>query len=99
RLFSGIKKSRPVSRAAWALLRAVGAGQAALFEQRLDLRLMAGEIAEQLHRIDTTAARQQGRAEVVAVLAAEATVLAEPLLGVGVQHFRPDVGVVAGRVA
>ena len=45
------------------------------------------------------AARQQPRAERVAVRALQAAVLAEPLDGVGVEHLGPDVRVVAGRVA
>ncbi|KAG1243865.1 hypothetical protein G6F65_022141 [Rhizopus arrhizus] len=54
-----------------------GAGQATLFQQRFDLRILAGEIAEQLHRVDAAALGQQRGAEVVAVLAAEAAVPAE----------------------
>jgi hypothetical protein len=74
-------------------------GQAAAFQQRLDHGIAAAEVAEQVHGIGRTAARQQGLAEVVAVLAQQAAVFLEPFDGVGVQLFAPQVGVVAGRVA
>src|SRR5690242_4423827 len=66
-------------------------GQPTLLEQRLDLRRMAGEVLEQLHRIHAAALGQQRLAEVVAVLAAQSTMLAEPLLRVRIQHLGPDV--------
>ncbi len=46
-------------------------GQATLFEQRLDLRRMPGEVLEQLHCIHATAAREQGLAETIAIGAAQ----------------------------
>jgi hypothetical protein len=62
-------------------LGSVAAGtQSALFEQRFDLRVVAGEVAEQFHRILAAAAREQRGAEAVAVGAIQAAVLAEPLL-------------------
>src|SRR5690606_23243608 len=73
--------------------------QAAAFEEGLDVGGVAGEVLEQFQRVLAAALRQQGGAEVVAVGAAQAAVVLEPLHRVRVQHLGPDVGVVAGRVA
>src|SRR5207342_1135382 len=73
--------------------------QATAHQQRLDVRIAAGEVMEQRQRVLAAATREQGVAEVVAVGAGQAAVLLHPFHAVGVEHFRPDVGVVAGCVA
>src|SRR5690606_35514149 len=73
--------------------------EAAALEQRLDARLVTRELAEQVERLGASAARQQQRAEAVAVLAREPAVLPEPLDGVRIEHLRPDVRVVRGSIA
>src|SRR3546814_15371624 len=67
-------------------------------QQRLDVRLVPGEVHEQLRGVLAAAARQQRVAEAVAVLALQAAVVLDPLRGVRVQHLRPDVRVVARRI-
>ena len=60
---------------------------------------MADDAAEQRQRVLAAALRQQLGAEGVAQLALEAAIGLEPLHRVGVQHLRPHVGVITGRVA
>ena len=74
--------------------------KSAALEQRTDLRIAAaGEVPELPDRIFAAAAREQHLAETIAVLALQAAVLLDPLDGVRIEHFAPDVGVIAGRVA
>ena len=69
-------------------------------EQRSDLWFAAtGEIPELAHRILAASARKEHLAETVAVLTLQAAVLLDPLHGVRVEHFAPNIGVVASGVA
>ena len=52
--------------------------------------------AEEVHRILAAAARKQGLAKVIAILALQSTVLLEPFHAIGVEHFTPEVGIVSG---
>src|SRR5690606_18159059 len=61
--------------------------QAAALEEGLDVGGVAGEVLEQVQGVLAAALRQQRGAEVVAVLAAQAAVLLEPLHRVRVQHL------------
>src|SRR3546814_8914698 len=60
---------------------------------------MADEVAEQRHRIDAATLRQQHCAEALTTGRLQATLLAEPLRGIGGEHFAPDIGVVVGVIA
>src|SRR5690606_29840945 len=78
---------------------AAGGGlEATLLEQRFDLGIAAAEVAVERRHVLGAAARQDHVAEALAVLARHATVFAEPVVGVVVEHFAPEVGVVARRV-
>src|SRR3954470_17273474 len=70
-----------------------------LLEQRLDLRIASAEGAVHRRRVLGAAAGEDHFAEAVAVRAGHAAVFLEPVVGVVVEHFAPEVGVVAGRVA
>ncbi|KAG1467295.1 hypothetical protein G6F57_013087 [Rhizopus arrhizus] len=72
---------------------------AAELQQRLHRRVLAAEIAVQGRQLHAVATREDLVAELLAVGGGQATVLGEPLVGVMVEHFGPEVGVVAGRVA
>src|SRR6056297_4240165 len=87
------------SHGAGGFARAFDRRQSAAFEQRLDIRLTPGEVAEQLHGILAAALGKERIPEMIAVFTRQSTVLLEPLDAVGVQHFTPDVGVIACRIA
>src|SRR3546814_4313455 len=72
--------------------------QTAVIKQRLDFRTMADEVAEQRHRIDAATLRQQHCAEALTTGRLQATLLAEPLRGIGGEHFAPDTGVEVGEI-
>src|SRR5438445_13668909 len=76
--------------AGWLLRVVRFCDQAATFEQRPDVRIAAREILELLQWIFAPAAREQGRAETIAILALQAAVLFEPAHRIGVEHFAPD---------
>ena len=68
-------------------------------EERFDVGLSAGEIAEETEGIGGAAAREKFGAEAVTVGALEAAVLFDPFDGVGVEDFRPNVRIITGGVA
>ena len=73
--------------------------QSPVFQHRLDIRGMSPEILKHLIVIFGIAPRQDHVAEALAIFAVESTVFLEPGKGIIVQHFRPEVGVVASRIA
>src|ERR1700758_4339938 len=52
-----------------------------------------------LREVFAIAAREDHLAEAVAVGAGETSVGDEPLVGIVVEHFAPEIGVVAGRIS
>jgi hypothetical protein len=73
--------------------------ETAPLQERPDVRIGAGEVAEHDQRVLAAAAREDGLAETVAVGADQAAVLLEPLDAVGIEHLGPDVRVIARGVA
>src|SRR5258706_8835975 len=73
--------------------------QPSLLQQRFHLRIASAEGAIHRRRILGATSRKDHLAELVAVGAGHAAVLLEPVVGVVVEHFAPEVGVIAGRVA
>src|SRR4029077_20897273 len=72
--------------------------EAAAFQQRFEVWVTPGEILEQTQRIGRSATREQFFPEEIAILAGQPAVLFEILHRVGVEHFAPDIGIVAGRI-
>ena len=79
-----------------AALRRDRAVEPAAFQERLDPGIAPGEIVKELHRVLAAAAREEGIAKMIAILALQAAVLLDPFHGVGIEDFRPDVAVVTG---
>src|SRR6266404_1024838 len=69
--------------------------QASLFDQGLDFRVAAAEGAVERRGVLCSAPGQDHVAEAFSVGAGHAAVLAEPVVGVVVDHLAPEVGVVA----
>ena len=65
-------------------------------QQWLHIRIAAAEGTKCLHGICAAANRQYIAAEPVTVFAVQAAIFFEPLHGVGIQNFAPQVGVVTG---
>ena len=72
--------------------------EAALLQQRLDVRIAAAELAIGLGAIGRVAGREDERLEPRRRLVPGTAGLGERLPGVGVHHLGPQVAVVAGRV-
>ncbi len=72
--------------------------QTTALEERRDVRFAAGEILELLERIFAAAAGKKRLAKTIAILAGHAAVLLDPLHGVGIEDFAPDIGVVTRGV-
>src|SRR6266513_2432413 len=77
----------------------VGPFEPALLEQRFDAWIPPPEIPVQGGGIDGTASREDHAAEALAILARQASVLAEPRERVVIEHLAPRVRVVAGGVS
>src|SRR5262245_20783968 len=77
------------------LCRAV---QPAAHEQRADVGIAAGEIAEEIQCLAAAAAREEGAPKTVAVLAREPAMRFDPLDGGRIKHLTPKIRIVTGRV-
>src|SRR5678815_4895544 len=75
------------------------AGQATELEHRFDARIVPRPRSVHLRIVDRVAARQDHIAKALAVGAGKAAMLLEPGERVMVEHFRPGVSVIAGRIA
>src|ERR1700684_2166529 len=73
--------------------------QAAILEQWADVGWPAIEFLEHLLRILAASARENTRAQIIAVGAGQPAVLVQPRTGIACQYFAPHIGVVARRVA
>ena len=56
------------------------------------------KLRKRAHRFGAAAAGEKSFAEAVAILALQAAVLLEPFDAVRIEHFAPEIGVVAGGI-
>src|SRR5688572_23513380 len=64
-----------------------------------DLRVASTHGSEEIQRLNATSAREKKSAEQIAILALQSATFLKPFHRVRIEHFAPDVRVIASRVA